>query len=1047
MAKKCPKCQSDNPDTATFCANCGNQLPSIEDIEVTETIETPKEELTTGSIFADRYQIIEELGKGGMGKVYRVLDKELKEEVALKLIKPDIAADKKTLERFNNELRLSRKIIHKNVGRMYEIMDHQGTRFITMEYVRGEDLRSLIRRIGQLPVEKSISIATQICEGLAEAHRLGVVHRDLKSNNIMIDREGNARIMDFGIARSLEAKRITGAGVMIGTPEYMSPEQVEGKEVDQRSDIYSLGIILYEMVTGRLPFEGDTPFTIGVKHKSEIPEAPNSFNARIPDELNQLILKCLEKDKESRLQSAGQVRSVLDGIEEGMPATVKTIPERKTLTSKEITVTFTTKKIFIPAIIFIGIVILGIFLWRTLSSGDVFIPPEQRLSVAVISFENQTGNETYDHLQKVIPNLLITNLEQSGYFSVVTWERLHDLLKQIDKGDVEFIDRDLGFELCQMDNIDAVVIGSYAKAGEVFATDVKVLEVATKKILKSTSSRGEGEGSILRTQIDELSKEISRGVGISERKIEAKSSHISDFTTDSIEAYNYFLKGDEAGNKLLWEEARKYFEKAVEIDPTFALAYMELAWTHNVLGENQAFVSAWEKAKTYSYKASDKDRRFIEAGYIYWIERDREKGIQIVLQLVEEYPKEKDFLHILGWHYQQIQSFDKAIEAYNKVMELDPTYGMSINQLAYVYMDMGDYDKAIEYFEKYASISPGDANPLDSMGEAYFQSGKIDEAIKNYKAALEITPDFGSNWPLAYIYALKEDYAEALARIDQYTVMATYPGRKASGHLDTGFIHAWLGQFEKALLDYQRATEMLDKIGNPRLFALMDHYKAWVFFERAEYELCRNHFKSWLDFFVDSNPEIISSIRIYHIMNMGLIDLKQEKIESAKFKLAEMKTWLPEVPSLYKNRAAFNTNYLEVEILLAENASDDAIAVVQNMTPLEVPHFSSTTLNTDMLNYNLPILKDGLARAYQQKGELEKAIAEYERLITFNPENKSRQLMHPKYYYRLAKIYEQKGWTGKAIEHYEKFLTLWKDADPGIAEVEDAKKRLAGLKN
>ena len=905
---KCPKCNLDNPDTVKFCGECGTNITDADAAQpsITKTIETPKEELTTGSTFAGRYQIIEELGKGGMGKVYRAMDQELDEEVALKLIRPEIAHNKNTVERFKTEIKIARKISHKSVGRVHELMEAKGLRFITMEYVPGEDLKSFIRRSGQLTIGKAISIAKQICDGLSEAHSLGVVHRDLKPNNIMIDRGGNAKIMDFGIARAVKGKGITGPGVMIGTPQYMAPEQVEGKDVDHLSDIYSLGIIFYEMLTDKVPFEGDTPLTVGVKQKTEMPMAPKDLNDSIPNDLNQLILKCLEKDKENRPQSAGEIRSVLDGIEKGMPATVKAASERKTLTSKEITVTFTTKKILIPAVIFVAIIILGIFLWQILSPGDVFIPPEERLSVAVISFENQTGNETYDHLQKVIPNLLITNLEQSGYFSVVTWERLRDLLKQIDKGDVEFIDRDLGFELCQMDNIDAIVIGSYAKAGEVFATDVKVLEVATKKLLKSTSSRGEGEGSILRTQIDELSKEISRGVGISERKIEATSQRISDFTTDSIEAYNYFLKGNEAGSKLYWEESRKHLEKAVEIDPTFALAHMSLTWAYRVLGENQAWATAWEKAKTYSHKASDKDRRFIEAGYIYWIEQDQEQGIQMVLQLTEDYPKEKDFYHILGWHYQQVQSFEKAIEAYNKVMELDPTYGMSINQLAYVYMEMGDLEKAIEYFEKYAAASPGEANPFDSLGEAYFRTGRIEEAIKNYEAALAITPDFGSDWPLAYIYAFKEDYAEAFTRIDQFTNLARSPGRKATGHFYKGFIYAWLGQVDQALLEYQRATGILDEISYPRLLALIDHYKAWIYYEKGQYELCEKHFESWLELFIDSSPEDAVSARIYHVMNLGLIDLKQKKIESARSKLAEMKILLSEIPPLNRNRAAFN---------------------------------------------------------------------------------------------------------------------------------------------
>jgi len=178
MAKKCPKCNADNPGTATFCADCGTQLPSIEDIEVTETIEAPKEELTRGTTFAGRYEIIEELGKGGMGRVYRVEDIKTKEEIALKLIKPEFATDKKTIERFRNELTSARKITHKNVCRMYDLGEEKGLHFITMEYISGQDLKGLIRQTGQLTLGKTISIAKQICDGLTEAHDLGVVHRD-----------------------------------------------------------------------------------------------------------------------------------------------------------------------------------------------------------------------------------------------------------------------------------------------------------------------------------------------------------------------------------------------------------------------------------------------------------------------------------------------------------------------------------------------------------------------------------------------------------------------------------------------------------------------------------------------------------------------------------------------------------------------------------------------------------------------------------------------------------------------------------------------------
>jgi len=366
MELKCPKCHSANPESATFCADCGTKLISSKGVEVTKTLETPKEELTRGTTLANRYEIIEELGKGGMGRVYRAEDTKLKQEVALKLIKPEIAKDKKTIERFRNELKIARMIAHKNVCRMFDLGEAEGAYFITMEYVRGEDLRNSIRRFDQLPIGKSISIAKQICEGLAEAHRLGVVHRDLKSSNIMIDEEGNARIMDFGIARSLETKGITGAGVMIGTPEYMSPEQVEGKEVDPRSDIYSLGVILYEMVTGQVPFEGDMPLSIAYKHKHEAPQNPRKLNAQIPEDLSQAIMRCLEKDKDNRYQRVEEVQSELVRIAKGVPTTERIVSEKKPLTSKEITVKFRLKKLFVPASVFIVILAVGgYFLFRS----------------------------------------------------------------------------------------------------------------------------------------------------------------------------------------------------------------------------------------------------------------------------------------------------------------------------------------------------------------------------------------------------------------------------------------------------------------------------------------------------------------------------------------------------------------------------------------------------------------------------------------------------------------------------------------------------------
>jgi serine/threonine protein kinase/ribosomal protein L40E len=318
MAIICLKCGAENTSDSNYCKSCATQLlPSKESqVSVTVTLETPKEELTTGFTFADRYQIIEELGQGGMGRVYKALDKEVNERIAIKLLRPEIAADLKTIERFRNELKFSRKIGHKNVCRMYDLNKEENTYYITMEYVPGEDLKSFIKRSKQLTPSTIISIGKQVCEGLSEAHRLGVVHRDLKPQNIMIDKEGNARIMDFGIARSLKGKGVTAEGVIIGTPEYMSPEQVEAKEIDERSDIYSLGVVLYEMAAGHVPFEGETALSVAMKHKGELPKNPREFNPQIPGDLCLIVLKCLEKDKDRRYQSADELLNALKRFEE-----------------------------------------------------------------------------------------------------------------------------------------------------------------------------------------------------------------------------------------------------------------------------------------------------------------------------------------------------------------------------------------------------------------------------------------------------------------------------------------------------------------------------------------------------------------------------------------------------------------------------------------------------------------------------------------------------------------------------------------------------------
>ncbi len=770
---KCPKCHSDNTDTARFCSSCATPLTSAEEAQpsITKTIETPREELTTGSTFAGRYQIIEELGKGGMGKVYKVIDTRINEKIALKLIKPEISSDKKTLERFGNELKLARKITHKNVGKMFDINEEQGTHYITMEYVSGQDLKGLIRQSGQLGIGTTVSIAKQICEGLSEAHKAGVVHRDLKPNNIMIDREGSVRIMDFGIARSLKEKGITGAGVIIGTPEYMSPEQVEGKEVDQRSDIYSLGIVLYEMVTGRVPFEGDTPFIIGVKHKSEVPRDPKELNAQIPEDLSCVILRCLEKNKEQRYQSAGEVRSELENIEKGIPSTVRVIPERKPLTSREITVTFGLKKLLVPALVFVGIIAVGVIIWQLLPQKNTVPLPSDMPSIAVLPFVDLSPQKDQVYFCDGMTDEIIAKLSRLTGWKVIprtSMMRYKDTVKDI---------KEIGQEL----DVATILEGSIRKERDDIRVNAKLIKVEDSIHLWSDTY----EKKLI--SIFSIQSDVAEKIAIA-LKVELSpedKEHIAKKPTENLTAYDYYLKGRELYDHYLKqdnENAIEIFRKALELDPDYVLAYAGLgdayaqrawrfdypeSWLDSAIEMSKRAISIdpssaeaykalalayeykgwYQKALEANYKAVELfpnyDSAIANIGWVNWFIGECEEALMWFNKGLALNPTDAFHHYGPGALYLVLDDYAKAEQWFNEALDLQPDMILAHEGFSLMYLAEGRYQKAIQSGQKILSVDPDSLTGLIRIGEAELYSGNLLQAKQYYEKALEISPKRG----------------------------------------------------------------------------------------------------------------------------------------------------------------------------------------------------------------------------------------------------------------------------------------------------------------
>jgi len=835
VTNKCPKCATDNTSDSQFCKKCATPLPSPKAsfVSPTETLQAPIKELTTGSTFASRYQVIEELGKGGMGRVYKVFDTDIKEKVALKLLKPEIASDRETIERFSNELKYARKIRHKNVCGMYDLGKDEGTHFITMEYVQGEDLKSMIRMAAGLSIGAVLSIGKQVCDGLAEAHSLGVVHRDLKPQNIMIDKGGNAKIMDFGIARSIREKGITGPSVLIGTPEYMSPEQAEAKEVDYQSDIYSLGIILYEMATGRVPFEGDTALSIAMKHKGESPKNPKQFNPNIPDDLSSVVLKCLEKNKTDRYQTVGEVRSELEKIEKGIPTADRFIPEKKAFTSKEITVTLGLKKLLLPILGLAFLVIAAVVIWKILPKKEAAPAASVKKSIAVLPFEDlsQAKNNEYlcDGISETLINAL-TNIEglwvpaQTSAFSF--------------KGKTRDI-REIGQKL----GVDNVLEGSVQVAGDNLRVTARISNVQDGRQVWSEIFN-QKMADMFAIQ-DDIAKAIVTALKI--KLLGEKGAPLVKNYTENLEAYSLYLQGRNSWNKRGEENLTKsieYFEKAIEIDPNYVLAYAGLGDAYYVLGENGFWPpeKAYPKARTATLKALELDDKLAEAHTTLasimidhdWDYVGAEKEFKLAIELNPGYATAHQWyatlFSILGRHEEAIREikiarnldpfsprisasvgmylylarqYGQALEELNKALEVDPNHSAAHEFLGWTYEAMGKYEEASKSYLRYIELLSGGVKDGEAdLASCYALMGRREEARKMLNHIIEYSKgNYVSPVVIAWVFAALGEKGQTFAWLE-----------KASRERDPGLTFLNHHRFDPVRSDL-RFTALLRKIG------------------------------------------------------------------------------------------------------------------------------------------------------------------------------------------------------------------------------------------
>jgi serine/threonine protein kinase/tetratricopeptide (TPR) repeat protein len=1005
------------------------------------------------------FHVLERLGAGGMGVVYRAEDTLLRRQVALKFLPDDRAEDEEARARLRREAEAASSLDHPNICTIHEIGETEdGQIFIAMPCYEGENLAARIAR-GPLPIEEVIGIGEQVARGLVAAHAGGFVHRDLKPGNIFLTRDGGAKILDFGLVKRSDSSRLTQAGTTVGTIQYMSPEQVLGQEAGPASDLWALGCVLYEAVTGRPPFRAELASAAVHAILGLDPTPLTAVRTGVPPELERIVTKALRKESRDRYRHADDfeadlrsIRMRLEHSRAGQPASTSgdttvaaAIPPPPEDAQRQQPRRFPLMdRRFGIAVALVIAVAVGAWILFGLNRHSTSTSAAPR-PVAVLAFENLTGDPAYDYLGRAIPNLLITSLEQSKSLRVTTWERLQDLVRLAGNKPAEKLDLETAFELCRREGVDAVVVGSFVKAGGTFATEAKVLDTQTKELLETASARGEGPESILRSQIDALSHDIARRLAGARRRGSPAERPVIDVTTSSLEAYQEYLRGREAYEKLYSTDAYRALSRAVGLDSTFAMAQLYLAKTCSSLRMMTERRQAYRRALALSSRTTEREQLLIRKDYAQYMEGDQAASFVFLQELIRKYPREKHAYMDLALVHQREGHLREAIHALEQALALDPEYAEALNVLAYAHASLGEYDQALTYINKYVSLRPGDANPLDSLAETYFLMHRLDDAVANYQAALALRPDFiDTMWALAYVWGVRGDIDEVMRLNDRAMSVAPTPGLQARAFIYRSFFQMCFRDLAGSTSSVRRARELFRATENEVGVNATELIDCIIASRSGRWAEARNQMEAWWKRHTAGSPreEQIQHTRVTVLEGWAAIgqgDLVQARASWAEAQevLAGLKRDAPDNTMVLQDQLTL----FEAELLLAEGKPSDAIAKMRADYRFYQPHMSEN----DCFFANLLRDKDVVARAWLALGQIDSALVEYQHLTGDGRPRRDLYVYNYAYDLPLAKLYEQRGRRDEARAAYRRFVAYCKHADPVPDEYPEAQARLSAL--